>query len=100
MHRRDIHAKEQANSEHAFTADHSHFQTGVAIDRSHQGDVAIGGKVNVPDTVARQAQNIREDQVDGLAVRQHMLEVLVRQGGEQTVCRGTVVCGVHRRLLW
>jgi hypothetical protein len=70
----------------------------VAIDRSYQRDQAIGGEVNVPNTIARHAENIGEDQVDRLAVREQMLKVLVRQGGEQTVCRGTAFRELHRDL--
>ena len=61
----------------------------IAIDLSHQRDEAIGREVDVPNTIARHAQNIREDQIDRLAVREQTLEALGRQGGEQAVCRGT-----------
>jgi hypothetical protein len=70
-------------------ADHPYFQTGVTVDRCHQGDETIGREVNVLNTIAWHGQNIREDQVDRLAVREQMLKVIVRQGGEQTICRGT-----------
>jgi hypothetical protein len=44
VHRRGIDAKHEADHEHAFTADHSPFQTGVAIDRRYQRDETFGGK--------------------------------------------------------
>jgi len=95
VHRRDIDAKQQANSEHAFTADHPYFQ-GVAIHRSYQRDQASGGEVNVPNTIAPHAENIGEDQLDRLAVREQMLKILVRQGGEQTVPPDTAFRELHR----
>jgi hypothetical protein len=49
----------------------------------------------VPDAITRQAENIREDQVDQLAVREQMFQVLVRQGGEQMVCRGNAFRELH-----
>ena len=61
----------------------SDFQSGVAIDRSHQRDEAVGGKIYVANPITRQAENVREDQVDGLAAREDVRQACAGQGGEQ-----------------
>jgi len=96
VHRPDIDPKQQADSEHAFGADHSHFQTGVAIHRGDQGDEAVRRKVNMPDAIAGQAQNVGEGQLDSFAVLEQMFADLVWQGGDQTVRRGIVFGKLHR----
>lgn len=82
-----VYAQHERSPEHAFVADETDFEPGVAVDRGDQRDVAVSREEYVTDALTGLAEHIAKTKLDLFATCQQMLTILAWQGGEQTILR-------------
>jgi hypothetical protein len=78
MLRRNVNPEYQGSAEHAFIADHAHFQSGMAVCGRNQGNETVNGKVNVVNPLSGPGQDLGKFKLYGLAARQKLCAVSAR----------------------
>src|SRR5258708_35479032 len=82
---RSVTVKDHRIPAHAFVADHTHLEHGVAINRGQHGDETIGWKIDMADAIALRVKITVENQVYLRAVGDETVALLGRQRGEQPI---------------
>jgi hypothetical protein len=79
------HIQGQLRSEHAFPADHAHFQDRLTVDRGHHRNESIDGKVDVAGRFTNAAQHFGLCQVHFIGEIEQSPAVFARQQLDQVI---------------
>ena len=83
--RRGQHAGRELSAQHALAADHADFHTGMAIDRRHERNGTRGREVDMPNRLARLAQDVGQTEMNRLAQGQQAQSFLARKQLDESI---------------